>query len=421
MPEGQIMRAGRARRVRYIPELEGLEQRVALTVLTPASAAHAHALPPGYLAAIPAHRPVLSPGIDSSQATFIDPTAAIPGGGRVGVSNQVYIGPFATLVAGRNMILVGPASDIQDNVDVDARGGAVTIGSDVAIAHGATIVGPAQIGSNGGQPAFIGFNAVVDGATVQAGAMVLGLARVAPGIVIPSGVKVLPGKFVQIQAEASDPNLGKVDFVTDRDRAFIAGVLSVNKDLARGYSVLAKQSRVFVRGIAPNPFTPAFNQAPTLPVLAGRPTLDPQFRDRIIGAVQLQDPLSTLGIVLGHDDSIRADEGFPFILGHLDRVADRVTLHALVGSGKAIGQNDRFGYHSLVHGGQDVPNPAPGTTVIGDNVTIGAFAVVYASSVGDGAVIGDKSYIEKSTIAPGQIVPPGTILINGVRMGTVEW
>src|SRR5262249_54033562 len=80
----------------------------------------------------------------------------------------------------------------------------VVIGDQVILAHNATIYGPATIGAPGGAPAFVGFNAIIDGATVQPGAMVSSLAKVAPGIVIPTGFKVLPGMYIQTQAQAED-------------------------------------------------------------------------------------------------------------------------------------------------------------------------------------------------------------------------
>jgi carbonic anhydrase/acetyltransferase-like protein (isoleucine patch superfamily) len=410
-----------SRRWRCFPGLEPLEGRLVLSAVVHVNETHPNGFPPGYLAAIDAHRPVLPPGIDPAEASFIDPTVTIQGAAHVGIASQVYIAPFASLAAGRHTILVGQGSDLQDNVSVDATRGDVTIAPNVAVAHGATIIGPATVGTPGGAPAFVGFNAVVDGATVEGGAMVLGLARVAPGIVIHSGFKVLPGKFVQTQAQADNTSLGKVGLVDNDDRDFIQGVLDVNLQFASGFTVLAGQSPTFVHGISPNPFTPPFNPFPTLPVLAGKPTLAPHFRDRIIGEVQLQDSLPDLKLVLGHQDSIRADEGFPFLFGRLDHFADRVTFHAVQNTDISTGSNVSFGYHSLVHGGLDIPNPPPEHDVIGNNVTIGAFAVIYASNIGDGAVIGNKSYIEKSNVAPGTVIPPGTILIKNKNMGTVEW
>jgi carbonic anhydrase/acetyltransferase-like protein (isoleucine patch superfamily) len=400
------------------PGCEALEARWVLSAVNPIlqttlSSAGADFTP------IPSHRPVLPPGADPSQASFIDPSVQIQGAGNVRVARQVYVGPFASLAAQHHRITIGQGTNLQDNVSVDARRGDVTIAANVAVAHGATINGGARVGSPNGLPTFVGFNAVVDGATIEGGAMVLGLARVAPGITIPSGFKVLAGKFVQTQAQAGNPSLGKVAPVTPEDRDFINGVLSFNKKLASGYSILNGQSPTFVRGIAPNPFVLEKNISPTIPVLAGRPTLDPSFRDRVIGLVRLQDSLGTLKGLIGHQDSLRADEGFPLIFGPNNQISDRVTFHPAAGT--IIGRNDHFAFHSVIHGGHDDPHVLSAASVIGDNVAVGDSAVIYDSSIGSGAVIGAKAYIESSTVAPGTVIAPGTILINNQFKGMVEW
>ena len=49
----------------------------------------------------------------------------------------------------------------------------------------------------------------VDNATIEPDAMITHLVRVSPGIVIHSGMKVLPGKPIKPQREADDTTLGK--------------------------------------------------------------------------------------------------------------------------------------------------------------------------------------------------------------------
>jgi hypothetical protein len=55
-----------------------------------------------------------------------------------------------------------------------------------------TIHGPAKIGAPGGAPTFVGFKTIIEHATVEPGAMVGNPAKIAPGIVIPTGLKDLP-------------------------------------------------------------------------------------------------------------------------------------------------------------------------------------------------------------------------------------
>ena len=114
--------------------------------------------------------------------------------------------PFVSLDASRGTISIGDETDIQDNAAIS--GGRVVLGDRVIIAHGATIRGPGRIGARGGKAAFIGFNAYIDAATVEPDAFVGHLARIAPGVVIHAGTKVLPGKFVRTQGEADSAALG---------------------------------------------------------------------------------------------------------------------------------------------------------------------------------------------------------------------
>jgi carbonic anhydrase/acetyltransferase-like protein (isoleucine patch superfamily) len=86
-------------------------------------------------------------------------------------------------------ITIGNESNVQDSVFLDATPGPIHIADEVALAHGAAVVGPASIGGEGTCPSvetakieatcpsFVGFNAVVDGATIEKDAMVLHLAR----------------------------------------------------------------------------------------------------------------------------------------------------------------------------------------------------------------------------------------------------
>jgi acetyltransferase-like isoleucine patch superfamily enzyme len=47
--------------------------------------------------------------------------------------------------------------------------------------------------------------------------------------------------------------------------------------------------------------------------------------------------------------------------------------------------------------------------------------VVFRSTVGDDAVIGERSAVVGTDLAPGSVVPPGRIILNGVDSGAVEW
>jgi carbonic anhydrase/acetyltransferase-like protein (isoleucine patch superfamily) len=366
---------------------------------------------------------VLTAAAAGPAATFIDPTAVLHGR-PIRIGRGDYVGPFANLMAMNGATLsIGDDSNVQDNVAICGVGPrqAITIGDNVILAHNATINGPATIGAPGGAPVFVGFNAIVDGATVQPGAMVLGLAKVAPGIVIRSGIKVMPGMYIRTQAQADDPKLGKVEKVTSEDKQFMKDVLHVNEVLAKVYSEQERRSSSSVLGIGPNPPAPKFNPISSIPTLAGVRTVDPSFRDRIIGDVQMTNSLNQLQKLMGRDDSIRADEASPFLIGKIARMGNRVTIHGLEFTSLKSGHGDTFGYHSVIHGGSDSGQQPVGTTRLGSGVRVGEWAVVFKSTIGNNCVIGPYAYIESSTLAPGTVVPRGAIIVNNKYRGHVQW
>jgi len=250
--------------------------------------------------------------------------------------------------------------------------------------------------------------------------MVLHLARVGPGIVVHSGFKVLPGKNVATQAQADNPVLGKVAPITAGDLAFMEGVLEVNHAFASGYPALERRSPTAVHGIGINPGT-FFNPTETLPVVGGVRASRPSFRNRIIGPVTLDDPLSTLEALMGDSISLRADEGYPFHIGRLAAMGDSVTFHALEHTDIEVGDGCSFGTGSLVHGGSDAGNAPRERTQIGDAVAVGDGSIVFRSTLGHDCVIGSRALVDGSQLAPGTVVPSGTILIDNVSQGQIEW
>lgn len=293
------------------------------------------------------------------------------------------------------------------------------------LAHGATVKGPAGLGEEGTCPggvlvcpSFVSFNAEVDGAIIEKDAMVSGLARVAPGVRIPSGRKVLPGKNVANQAEV----LTETAPVTDADRLFMQGVIEVNVAFATQYNVMAKEDPRKVLGINYDPGNTAFNPTRNLPTLAGVSTSDPKFRNRIIGDVIMHDSKAELTMVMGSKISLRADEGEPFHVGSIAAMDDQTTFHALEHSHLDLGNLGRYGYHSVVHGGPtDFPVAAGNTTITGDNVTIGAWSVFFRSRAANGVTVGYKSLVQQSDLPIGTIVPDRTVIIGNATFGTVEW
>lgn len=371
------------------------------------------------LSPISRENPVVPETAGPGFASFIDPTVRIDAAERVMIGCRSFVAPFASLDGSQGPIVIGDGSNVQDNVMIAGR--LVVIGDRTIIAHGATIVGPATIGATGGEPAFVGFNSYIDGATVDPGAMVTHLARVAPGVVIHRGHKVLPGKFVRTQAEADSFALGKVVPMNAADIAFMEGVLHVNGEFADGYAEMAHASPGGILGIGRDPGQSDFNPESDAPEIGGRRGVKPTFRNRIVGQVRIPSSAEELDQRLGRQIAIRADEGEPFVFGRIGRMQDRVTFHALEHSSIQVGDDVEFGYHVVVHGGADEGNTPHETTTIEPGVVAKDWSVVFRSTIGRGSVIGTRAYIDGSQIPAGTVVPDRAIIIKNKQVGTVEW
>ncbi|EHR69459.1 isoleucine patch superfamily enzyme, carbonic anhydrase/acetyltransferase [Burkholderiales bacterium JOSHI_001] len=360
----------------------------------------------------------------TATATYIDPTAQLVGRTNISLGSLVFVAPFARLAAPNATlyIKVGNETNIQDNVDVNAATGAITIGRQVILAHGATVKGPVQVGTTGTCPvatattcpSFVGFNAVVDGAVIQKDAMVSTLARVGPGVTIPSGRKVLSGANVTTNAQVAAKTVAMVQ----ADRDFMNGVITVNREFAAGYAEMATAFPKKVLGIGPNPVT-AFDPAEVLPTINGVPVSDPGFRNRIIGDVRIGNTLTDLRQRMGAQVSLRADEGHPFVIGSIAAMASKTTFHALETTDLATGFNGAYGFHSVVHGGG-----AAGAMRAGDNLVLGDWAVLFRSTIGPNSQIGYKSLVQQADLPAGSVVPECTVIIgNGAARVTskVEW
>ncbi|HMF35277.1 MAG TPA: carbonic anhydrase/acetyltransferase, partial [Isosphaeraceae bacterium] len=196
--------------------------------------------PAGYPAVRP-NTPVLPFGTASKLATYIDPTAHIINRYAVIVGAPSFIAPDATLNAHGGIIKIGSGTEILDNATIVANplhphtapAPQVLIGDHVLVLYGAQILGPSTIGAYGSsvKPTEIGPGALIDHANIKPGAIVSALARVGPGVTVASGYRVLPGKNVTTNAEASDPALGMVVPVTSSDLNNIGGQLTANQSL----------------------------------------------------------------------------------------------------------------------------------------------------------------------------------------------
>ncbi|MDP9408273.1 MAG: acetyltransferase [Actinomycetota bacterium] len=427
----------------------------------------------------PENRPVCASGAELQSATFLDPTARVTSPGNVHLAPQVYVGPFAVLAASAHApITMGAESNVQDNVRVIAsawrraaaqaalaeagleQADGVQMGERVILAHGSEVRGPARlgvdssVGEGGGDEddesdasgldveavalgeetedsgVFLSFGAQVDGAIIERDAQLGALSRVGPGVTLHSGFVVLPGKNVTRQEEADDPALGKVRPLTEADALFNRGVVEVNVGLAREYSRLAREDASAVRGINVDPGGNPFDESRDLPTLesdlcTGPEAEVPDFRNRIIGDVCFEDSLDDLDAKMGANISIRADEGGPFGIGVIDKMDDRVIFHALEGNDLAVGDRVSYGDRVVVHGGgRPQIDPTTGLaapTVVGNDVRLGARAVVFRSMLRNDTQVGFKSAVVGSETAVGQVIPDRTIYANDKVFGPVEW
>jgi len=384
--------------------------------------------------------PVCSTDGSAATASFLDPTATVSGARHIGLGARTYVGPFAELFATRHApITIGPGSNAQDNVTVDARGGeGIEVGDEVILAHGSSVLGTASVGIESrplpqavvdagvdtkGDSVFLSFGAQVDGATVEVNSGVSALARVAPGVTLPSGFLVLPGKNVTTDAEAGDPALGKVRYLNQGDVDFNEGVLHVNESLAREYTELYREDPEAVHGANVDPGGSDVNPDRDLPSFAGQEQAEPDFRNRVIGDVDLADTYARFAERTGERIAIRADEGEPFVIGSVDEMGDDVVFHALEHTDLHVGDDVRYGAGAIVHGGGRVvvEGQPDEQTVVGDDVTLGDESVVFRSTIGNDATIGERSAVVGTELPAGTVVPPDTIVLNGQVFGSVEW
>ncbi len=230
---------------------------------------------------------------------------------------------------------------------------------------------------------------------------------------------MLNGKNVTSQAQAGVAGACNPPFtaaVTDADREFMAGVIEVNVCFAEKYTELARANPDNVRGINVDPDCP-FNSRNQTPTIHEVRTRDPEFRNRIIGDVRTADDLSKLNEVMENKISLRADEGFPFVVGTILKMGDRTTFHALEHTHVDMGNNGHYGFHSLVHGGPANFNP----TRTGDDFTLGKEAVFFRSDAGVQVKVGCRSLVQQSSLGNGARVPDFTVMIGNVVVGAVEW
>jgi carbonic anhydrase/acetyltransferase-like protein (isoleucine patch superfamily) len=142
------------------------------------------------------------PEIDPT--AWIAPTATLIGRVRVEAGAVVLFG--AVLRADVDSIVLGPGSNLQDNVVVHCDSGSpATIGRGVSVGHGAVVHG-----STIGDDVLVGMNAtVLNGARIGAGSLVAGGAVVLEGTEAPSR-SLLAGVPAKVRRELTDPEVDRI-------------------------------------------------------------------------------------------------------------------------------------------------------------------------------------------------------------------
>jgi carbonic anhydrase/acetyltransferase-like protein (isoleucine patch superfamily) len=427
--------------------VDGLEDRWLLSGRPGVSLLEIH--PAAHTATRP-NLPVMPFATPSKKASFLDTTVAIRNGQSVVVSYQSYIAPYVTLDAtGGGAIKIGDSSVVLDTATIVANPHhrahfpQVLIGDQVSIGYGATILGPATIGGyeDAAKPTAIGARAIIDGATIEPGAIVSPLARVGPGVTVPSGFRVLPGMNVTTDAEASNPKLGKVVPVTSSDTTTVKQTLAMGQSAAAGYTTLYQGdaatginvgadpavSGVFngnlakVEGTSAEPPSSLASTNPkrTIPYFLSphRGLVGAQLANypaRIIGLAEFNQRAQQVAHHLGRANSIRADQGQPIQIGSIAHTGEFVAISSPLGGTLTIGRNFRAGSHAVILGGPNVK------AQLGDDVSIGSGAVLDRTSLGSGSTVGPDAYLLNSTLPAGTVIPARAIYINSKFQGFVQ-
>lgn len=102
----------------------------------------------------------------------------------------------------------------------------------------------------------------------------------------------------------------------------------------------------------------------------------------MIGEIDFADRLRELSEVSGDRISLRADEGEPFVVGHVAEMGDEVVFHAPEETDLQVGDGVSYGDDVIVHSGGrvTVAGSPEEPTRVQDDVTLGDGAVVFRST-----------------------------------------
>lgn len=178
----------------------------------------------------------------------------------------------------------------------------------------------------------------------------------------------------------------------------------MNLEFAEQYAVLYEQNGFdAVSGVSVAPKT-SFNAKQVKPSLGKNVRLSEFVR--IVGDVRIGD-----NSVIGRRAAIRADEGTPIIIGENADIDHRVTFHALEYSSLKIGRNLKAAHNVVFHGPLEV----------GDNLDIGRDATLFRSKVGNNVTIGARAIVVDVTLRDGVEVPDNAIITSQDKADALYW
>ncbi len=164
-------------------------------------------------------------------SAYVDPSAQIVG--KVSIGPGAFVGPGAVIRADETgpdgrvaPVVIGPESNVQDNVIIHALGGtSVTLGARASLSHGVIVHGPCAVGDG----SFVGFRGVVFEARLGENVFV-GHGALVVGADLPARACVPHGGRVTTEAEAK-----RMGAVEASHLAFMERVVRANLSLAAGY------------------------------------------------------------------------------------------------------------------------------------------------------------------------------------------
>ncbi len=138
------------------------------------------------------------------------------------------------------------------------------------------------------------------------------------------------------------------------------------------------------------------------------------FPARISGQVIINMRMFQAASRMGRSNAIRADQGQPITIESIAHTGPRVTINSPLGGTLTIGENFRAAEGAVILGG---PNY---NATLGDNVSIGAGAVVDRALLGSNSTVGAGAYLLESTFPANSVIPAGAIYVNNKLEGYAQ-